>query len=417
MATSAGYGRLPFQEQIEFFRRKLNLPTTSWADIYGAEHDRAFVVAGANRDALVADFRRAVERAINDGGTLEDFRRDFDTIVARHGWDYNGSRNWRSKVIYDTNLRNARAAGRYQRLQAAKTRRPFWRWNHSDAVEHPRPLHLAWDGMVLHADDPWWQEHFPPCGWGCQCYVTAHNERELRAMGKTGPDPAPRTKYVTHVVGKNSVLGPRTVRVPEGVDPGFEYTPGRSFLESATPRERSEPLSPGGESGEGTPNRPAEEPLPPPRRVRADRVLPAGQSPATSVVQFLEQMGGSMAQPAIARDAIGERLVIGARQFRSGDSWGTFATSSGRYVLLLADTIRDPDEIWARIEWIPSIGAAAVRRRYLSRYVLPGETQPLAVVFEVGTDGWAGYVSAQESAAATEAWRVGVKLYGRDDQE
>lgn len=417
MATSLGYGRLPFKEQIEFFRRKLNLTTTSWADVYGAEHDRAFVVAGANRDALVADFRKAIEKIISDGGTLADFRRDFDAIVSRHGWDYNGSRNWRSRIIYETNLRTSRAAGRYQRLQEAKGRRPFWRWNHSDAVEHPRPLHLAWHGMVLHADDPWWQEHFPPCGWGCQCYITAHNERELRAMGKKGPDQAPRAKYVTHVIGKNSALGPRTVRVPEGVDPGFEYTPGRSFLESALPPERPGPIIPGGTSPRGTPNRPAQDPLPPPRPIPAGRVLPASSTPVESVTQFLDRMGGSMSQLAITRDVLGERLVIGAEQFRTGDGWGAFATTSGRYTLLLADAIRDPDEIWARIDWNGAVGAAVVRRRYLARYVVPGSQEPIVVVFETGTDGWAGFVSSQDGGAAADAWRVGVRLYGRDDQE
>jgi hypothetical protein len=46
------------QEQAEFFRRKLNLPTTSWTDIYTQEHDWAFVVAGANRDAIVSTSAR-----------------------------------------------------------------------------------------------------------------------------------------------------------------------------------------------------------------------------------------------------------------------------------------------------------------------------------------------------------------------
>ena len=65
--ADVAYGSLPFAEQIAFFKRKLNLPTQSWADIYQHEHDWAFVVAGANRDAIVADFRVAVEKAITEG--------------------------------------------------------------------------------------------------------------------------------------------------------------------------------------------------------------------------------------------------------------------------------------------------------------------------------------------------------------
>src|SRR5690625_5780551 len=58
---------LPFREQAEFFRRKLNLPTEAWTDIYSREHDWAFVVAGANRDALVSDFRTAEEKVVANG--------------------------------------------------------------------------------------------------------------------------------------------------------------------------------------------------------------------------------------------------------------------------------------------------------------------------------------------------------------
>ena len=112
--ASAAFGALPFKEQIAFFERKLNLPTHSWIDIYAAEHEWAFTVAGASKEDIVADFRTAVDKAIRDGTTLETFRKDFDTIVAKHGWAYNGGRNWRSKVIYDTNLATSRAAGRWQ---------------------------------------------------------------------------------------------------------------------------------------------------------------------------------------------------------------------------------------------------------------------------------------------------------------
>ncbi|HHA2785490.1 TPA: phage minor head protein [Stenotrophomonas maltophilia] len=187
------------------------------------------MVAGANRDELVADFATAIRKAIDDGVTLEQFRRDFDRIVATHGWDYNGGRNWRSRVIYETNLRQSYNAGRWHQLQALKKSRPWWRYRHSDAVETPRPLHQAWDGMVLHCDDPWWQWFFPANGWGCQCYVEALNDRDLARLGKDGPDTAPAIEFEQRMVGQRSPGGPFLVETPVGVDPGFGYAPGRSL--------------------------------------------------------------------------------------------------------------------------------------------------------------------------------------------
>ena len=222
--AEAAYGSLPFAEMVRFFLRKLNLTTDHWTDIYTREHDWSFVVAGANRDALVTDFRAAVDKAITEGTTLEEFRQDFDRIVAAHGWDYNGGRDWRSRVIYETNLNTAYAAGRYEQLQAA----PYWQYVHADWVTNPRHQHLAWDGLVLRRDDPWWQTHYPPNGWGCQCSVRGLWPRDLAAMGKDGPDEAPEVHLVERLIGQRNPRGPRLVLVPEGIDPGFEYIPGSS---------------------------------------------------------------------------------------------------------------------------------------------------------------------------------------------
>jgi len=142
---------LPFREQAEFFKRKINLPTTSWVDIYAAQHDWAFVVAGANRDDILADFRKGIQDQIDNGITLEQFRKQyFDEIVKKYGWSYNGGRDWRSRVIYDTNLNTSYMAGRYEQLMAVRNERPYWRYVHSDSVEHPRPEHLKWDGLIRH---------------------------------------------------------------------------------------------------------------------------------------------------------------------------------------------------------------------------------------------------------------------------
>ena len=228
-SASASHTRLPFEEQIAFFRGKLDLPTRSWTDLWEAEHDKAFVVAGAAQEDLVSDLRAAVDRGIADGQTLATFQRDFDAIVAKHGWSYVGGRDWRTRVIYGTNLRTSYAAGRYRQAKDIAERRPYWRYRHSDASERPRQNHLGWDGLILRHDDPWWNTHAPPNGWGCKCYFETLAERDLERLGKSGPDAAPPivTREVT--VGARGP-NPRTVRVPEGIDPGWAYAPGQSAL-------------------------------------------------------------------------------------------------------------------------------------------------------------------------------------------
>lgn len=211
-------------EAIKFLRDKINVPTATWTDLWEAEHSVAFTVAGATSEALVKDFHDAVNKAIASGTTLDEFRRDFDRIVEEYGWDYNGGRNWRSRVIFDTNVSTSYAAGRWQQIQAVKKQRPYLRYVHLAGQKNPRPEHEAWDGIILPVDDPWWQTHYPPNGWFCHCTVQSLSERDLDRYGFTVADSAPASRMVAHVI--NTSNGLRRVMVPEGIDPGFAYRPG-----------------------------------------------------------------------------------------------------------------------------------------------------------------------------------------------
>lgn len=221
------YGSLPFREQLQFLLGKTSVPTRRWADVWRDAHDRGFMVAGAYEADLLADLRSAVTRAIAEGRTLREFRQEFDDIVERRGWDYRGGRNWRTRVIYQTNLRTSYAAGRYTQMRAVSNRRPYWRYRHSIAVEDPREQHLAWDGLILRHDDPWWDTHYPPNGWGCQCYVETLSEREFQRTGRETPDQAPAQDTYEWTDPETGEVH----TVPQGVDPGWDYAPGASVVD------------------------------------------------------------------------------------------------------------------------------------------------------------------------------------------
>ncbi|RJF70881.1 hypothetical protein D4Q52_14730 [Rhodopseudomonas palustris] len=219
---------LPFDvdpvEAIDFLRAKIDMPSATWTDLWEAEHSVGFTVAGAQTKALLADFHDAVLDAIADGRSIEQFRADFDRIVADHGWSYRGSRGWRSRVIFDTNMSTAYAAGRWQQIQRVKTMRPYLRYVHLEGQKHPRPQHQAWHGLILPVDDPWWQTHYPPNGWFCHCTVMSLSERDLGRYGWTVSD-APEIVMVERSI-RLSDGSLRTIEVPDGIDPGFAYRPG-----------------------------------------------------------------------------------------------------------------------------------------------------------------------------------------------
>ncbi len=263
MATAATVEAvdLPFQEAINFFAQKTNVGTKTWTDVWQEAHARAFMVAGAASEALVDDFRQAIHKAIAEGTTLAEFRKDFDKIVEKRGWTgWTGEgtaagRAWRTRVIFETNLNMAYAAGRYAQMTDPDVLRvyPYWVYRHS-GNPHPRLQHKAWDGLTLAATDPFWMTNYPPNGFNCGCTVEPVSARGLARQGKSGPDEAPPLDIQARPVGTSG----KTALAPAGVDPGFAYNPGMAWKgEVAPPHDAVMKASPG-----WTPPPPA--PPPPP---------------------------------------------------------------------------------------------------------------------------------------------------------
>ncbi|MDR1936002.1 MAG: hypothetical protein LBS49_10595 [Candidatus Accumulibacter sp.] len=216
---------LPFEEQIAFFRQKLHLPTERWDDIWQSAHDRSFVVAGAMKADLLQDLFDAV--APLQRQSQESLTRKFLEAAEKnnwHGWtgeDTEEGQAWRARVVYETNIRTSYAAGRYAQLTDPDlvALRPYWKYVHSDlSWEHPRPMHKLWGDMqlTLRHDDPFWQTHYPPNGWGCRCRVVAVRQPE------DGAAAAPPPGWDT--------VNPKT-GAPAGIDKGWAYAPGATRAE------------------------------------------------------------------------------------------------------------------------------------------------------------------------------------------
>lgn len=359
---AAKYGSLPFAEQIEFFRRKVNLPSDDWTQLWQEGHDHGFVVAGASKDALVADFRAAVDKAIADGTTIETFREDFDRIVAQHGWSYNGGRGWRTRVIYDTNLRTSYAAGRHAQMQRVKSAMPYVRYRHNDSVRVPRPEHLAWDGLVLRNDDPWLNTHRPPNGWGCRCYIEPLDGDDLRSLDKSVPDAAPPIEWEEKTIGTQGAH-PRTVRVPKGIDPGFAYSPGATawtqpLAESAMSAGSAyragewERLIP---STFATYSRPERLPLAGTPRPLAQRLLTTDDVR----VAVEEVIGGA----SKVYDVKGLPVAINATALAQH-----IDPQRAEYLPLLDDLLTNPYEVWISLERHVATGYYQLRTRMIKAY-------------------------------------------------
>lgn len=340
--------KLPFEEMESFIRGKQNIPTLKWDDLWKDQHAKGFMVAGAYRDELLADFRTAVEKAIIKGTTLAEFRRDFDRIVAAHGWSYNGGRNWRSELIYSTNIRTAYAAGRWAQLTDPEQLQvmPYLTYKHGDS-RVPRPHHLAWDGTTLPADDPWWKTHFTPNGWGCKCRVIGSTQAEYETAKNAGKGQAPP-----------SPIDPKT-GAPVGIDKGWDYNVGEAAFGKSWVQES-------GEFQELGPWRKEKYPF-----------LPDKLSGGPPPVSLGPRISGDT-------DALRAAIPEGIYQDRLGDYTNvtqliadhilenpdTRWDGRERYFPLIPDIIKNPQEIWVGFFKYVDSGRVVIRKRYVKAYQL-----------------------------------------------
>lgn len=407
-------GTVTFTEAQDFLRQKVSMPTKAWTDTLHQAHDRAFVIAGADSVALVDDIRGALTRSLGkEGGGLEAFRKEFDAIVGRTGWEYNGGRNWRTRVIYETNLRTAHQAGRLKQMRDPDVvkLRPYWRYVHGETREpkSPRAEHLAWDGMVFMHDDPIWETIYPQNGWKCSCGVGTLSSAGLKRLGKDGPDKTP-------VLKMRKVKDPTTgdwVDVPEGIDFGWGYQPGDKWERGLVPRELLKPLN----------RLQPELPLPVSpsldgfsRPFAADE-LPAGKAPEFYVDRFLNRFGAAIGNGVMHRDKAGQAVLISDDLFRNVDGkWKTMKRERSIQMERLAEAVFDPDEIW--VDWAE---AADGSPRLVRRYIRWDPALAAFSLLEWTSKGWSGLTSfdpragkqQKPSRAYLEKQRRGVLIYRR----
>ena len=131
--ANASFERQEFREQIDFLTQKRGKPTKAWTDAMHGVHDRAFVVAGVTDMAMLDEFQTAMIEGARTYD-IKTFAAEFDRLVEKYGWSYNGGREWRIRTIFETNIRTSYMACRLRQMRDPEMvkRRPYWQYLHAD---------------------------------------------------------------------------------------------------------------------------------------------------------------------------------------------------------------------------------------------------------------------------------------------
>ena len=413
---------LPPKEAIDLFRKKGYKIGFNWRDVAKQEHAYAFTVAKAMRQDILQDIRAGVDSAIAEGITFKEFSNRIKPTLQEKGWwgkklmidpktgeeklvQLGSAR--RLNTIFDTNLRSAYSAGAWERIQRVKKTRPYLRYI-AVLDNRTRDKHRQWHDVILPVDDPFWQKFYPPNGWHCRCTVQQLSMRDLKRLGLEPTSTNPATPDV-HIRDKRNG---KILKVPRGIDPGFDFNPGMARMKSLTPPQLNKPLN--------VPfnGRITDIPLPVARTLKKAVLYPDGLEDTEYVDKFLKEFKASSAKPVIFKDVAGEDVII---------SDDLFKTATGRlkinknmrykYLGMLAKTIKDPDEIWLRWEEYPK-GRWTLRRKYIARYDIDGKKARAFVLFDTNEKGWSGVTTFQaDRESYFEKQRGGSLIWRREDKK
>ncbi|RYY25231.1 MAG: hypothetical protein EOP62_14310 [Sphingomonadales bacterium] len=377
MSADSPVPLLPPEEAIAFFKRKGFVFGFSWQDVWQEEHARAFTVAKAMTRDVLETIRTAVDRAIAEGETLDDFRKDLRPKLEKLGWwgrkqmidPLTAERSMvqlgsprRLKTIFQVNMRTSYAVGAWERIQRQKAAFPFIRYT-SVMDGREREQHHAWHGTTLPVDHPWWDTHYPPCGWNCRCKPQAYSAKMLARRGYTvteKPVAFPAKAWTNKRTGE-------VHQIEEGIDPGWSYNVGKAALAGQAP-----PPLPDSFSGSATAS--------------------AASQGATLAAFFapFAMKAGEARTGRVFIDKGGWPLGISLAWLERDGRLTLPAPGRRAQLGLAARTIAEPSEI--RWLWITGAnGADMLFRRYISL----GDDGRAACVVDVGRDGW-GFIARED---------------------
>lgn len=264
MPTNPPPAGVPPKEAIEYFRAKALKPSFDYRDTWREEHATAFSVAKATSLDILGDIRAGLDAALAEGKPFAQFKKELTPLLQAKGWwgrkdvvdpktgetvnAQLGSPR-RLRTIYESNIRTALAAGHWEKAQRTKRALPYFIYQLGPSERH-RPEHVALEGTMLPVDDPFWNTHYPPNGWGCKCWLRQITKYEYDKLSSEGvpaqgdpvldPQGRPTGRIQSRTIPAKTTAPQITLRpwrntrtgqieqVPQGIDPGWDTNPGKS---------------------------------------------------------------------------------------------------------------------------------------------------------------------------------------------
>lgn len=213
-----------FAEAIASFAARVPMTRADWDRLTEEAKQYGFTVGGTMQADVIQQVFDALHASIKDGTPFADFKRQISSTLLDAWQGSVANPPARLNVIFRTNIIAAQSAGRHRQMShpIVKELRPVWRMNvieDNRVSKYCSPL----DGLLVRADNPWWQHSFPPRHYQCRSLVDTLSEEEAEAEGGI-------TEHPPNVPAMEGFGRPPAQPVPHFEPDHDEYDPALSDL-------------------------------------------------------------------------------------------------------------------------------------------------------------------------------------------
>lgn len=182
---------LKFEEAVKSFRERVAVSDADWRAMSEGARQRAFKVAGVAQLDLVAQTWKALDKAIADGKTLADFKKEVGPALKKEWGGSVKNPGARLETIFRTNVQTAYSHGTWTQLQKPETRRirPFIKSTAILGDGRTSLICATIKTVILPAEHPWWLTHWAPLHFNCRRAQTGLTQKQAEKQGITQVPP------------------------------------------------------------------------------------------------------------------------------------------------------------------------------------------------------------------------------------
>lgn len=163
------------------------VPSTDYYDkMQGIQRRQAVSIAGMAQTEQIKFVMAQVNSALASGQTFEQFQKSVNLVdidLPRH----------RLRTIYQTNIQQAYAHGRWAEQQRNKQDKPYLIYL-SKNDSKVRPSHQLLHRTIRPIDDAFWTHSTPPLSFNCRCVSRAITKEEAEQRGITTDSDLPASQ-------------------------------------------------------------------------------------------------------------------------------------------------------------------------------------------------------------------------------